>query len=191
MEVVKSKKIPEILIIKLPIYKDHRGYFTETFNPTVENLLECKFYQDNQSVSKKNVVRGVHLQWDKPMGKLVRVLRGKGVDIAVDLRKGSRTYSLWHAETLFDDGTQLWVPPGFGHAFLSLEDNTLLAYKCSAVHNEATTLNISPFDPDIDLSEIWDKFSGGSEAIILSDKDNNAGSFAEYDSNPKFMLSKI
>lgn len=186
MQVIESKIIPDVKTIKLPVYKDHRGFFTETFNPKVALALGVKFHQDNQSVSRKNVVRGIHFQWDEPMGKLVRVTHGMGVDIAIDLRKDSKTYGYWHAEHLQPEGNQLWVPPGFGHAFLSLEDNTHLMYKCTAVHNPNAESAICPFDDELGLNEVWEHFTGSKENIILSDKDKNAGSFADYKLNPKF-----
>jgi len=187
MKIIDSKIIPDVKLINLPVYKDHRGFFTETFNPKVEDALGVKFVQDNQSVSHKNVVRGIHFQWDEPMGKLVRVTHGKGIDIAIDLRKDSKTYGYWHAEDLSaENNFQLWVPPGFGHAFFSLEDNTHLMYKCTAVHNPLAESAINPFDEELGLNIIWDKFAEEKENIILSDKDRAAGSFAEYKLNPKF-----
>jgi dTDP-4-dehydrorhamnose 3,5-epimerase len=187
MHILDSRIIPDVKLISLPVYKDHRGFFTETFNPKVEQALGVKFFQDNQSVSHKNVVRGIHFQWDEPMGKLVRVTHGKGIDIAIDLRKESKTYGYWHAEDLrAENNFQLWVPAGFGHAFFSLEDNTHLMYKCTSVHNPLAESAINPFDEELDLNVIWDKFAGGRQNIILSDKDRAAGSFADYKLNPKF-----
>jgi dTDP-4-dehydrorhamnose 3,5-epimerase len=187
MKIIDSKIIPGVKTITLPVYKDHRGFFTETFNPKVEDVLGVKFVQDNQSSSRKYVVRGIHFQWNEPMGKLVRVAHGNGIDIAVDLRKDSATYGFWHAEGLSaNNNTQLWVPPGFGHAFLSLEDNTHLMYKCTAVHNPLAESAISPFDDEIGLNDVWKHFAEGKENIILSDKDRAAGSFADYKLNPKF-----
>ena len=114
MKITDSKTIPDVKIINLPVYRDNRGFFTETFRPEVEDALGVTFLQDNQSVSLKHVLRGIHFQWDKPMGKLVRVTHGCGLDIAVDLRKDSPTYGQYHAEVLGPDThNQLWVPAGF------------------------------------------------------------------------------
>lgn len=184
MKITDSTKISDVKIINLPVYRDNRGFFTETFRPEVEEALGVKFFQDNQSVSKRNVLRGIHFQWDQPMGKLVRVTHGHGLDVAIDLRKDSSTYGQYHAELLGpESNNQLWVPAGFGHAFLSLGEYTHLMYKCTAVHNPKAEAAINPFDEDLNIDwQILDKI----EDFILSDKDRAAGSFAEYKLNPKF-----
>jgi dTDP-4-dehydrorhamnose 3,5-epimerase len=185
MKITDSKTIPDVKIINLPVYKDNRGFFTETFRPEVEDALGVKFLQDNQSASLKYVLRGIHFQWDKPMGKLVRVSHGLGLDVAIDLRKDSATYGQYHAEFLGPNtNNQLWVPVGFGHAFIALEENTHLMYKCTAVHNPKAEAAINPFDKDLNVD--WDQVVENIENIILSDKDKTAGSFADYKLNPKF-----
>lgn len=185
MKITDSTKISDVKIINLPVYKDHRGFFTETFKPEVEEALGVKFLQDNQSVSRKYVLRGIHFQWDKPMGKLVRVSHGHGLDVAIDLRKDSPTYGHYHAELLESiTMNQLWVPPGFGHAFIALAEDTHLMYKCTAVHNPTAEGAINPFDKDLNID--WALFTNEIQHIILSDKDKAAGSFADYKLNPKF-----
>jgi dTDP-4-dehydrorhamnose 3,5-epimerase len=185
MKITDSTKISDVKIINLPVYKDHRGFFTETFKPVIEDALGVKFLQDNQSASLKYVLRGIHFQWDKPMGKLVRVSHGYGLDVAIDLRKDSKTYGQYHAEFLGPDtNNQLWVPAGFGHAFIALEGNTHLMYKCTAVHNPKAEAAINPFDKDLNID--WDQVVENIEDIILSDKDRAAGSFADYKLNPRF-----
>lgn len=173
---------PEVKLFIPNVYKDDRGFFTETFNSKIEDELGVKFYQDNHSKSKKNVIRGIHYQWDKPMGKLVRVVKGSGLDILVDLRKDSPTFGKSETILISDENfTIVWVPEGFGHGFLALEDDTHLCYKCSTIHNGASEGSIYPFDPtlniqlDIDITE-----------AILSEKDKNAQSFEQYKLNPKF-----
>jgi len=186
MKITDSKNLSDVKIITLPIYRDHRGFFTETFRPEVEDALGVKFLQDNQSVSRKHVLRGIHFQWDKPMGKLVRVTHGHGIDVAIDLRKDSPTYGQYHAELLEPiTMNQMWVPAGFGHAFIALSDETHLLYKCTSVHNPLAESAISPFDKDLNID--WASLTSTAiENIILSDKDKAAGSFADYKLNPKF-----
>jgi dTDP-4-dehydrorhamnose 3,5-epimerase len=182
MEILQSNIFPEVKIFISKVYEDDRGYFTETFNSTIQNELGVTFYQDNHSKSKKNVIRGIHYQWDKPMGKLCRVVKGAGLDILVDLRHTSPTYG--QSETVYlaeDNFKQVWVPEGFGHAFLSLVNDTHLCYKCSALHNGNNEGSIYPFDSTLNISLPI------SEAdVILSEKDKNSQSFETYKLNPKF-----
>jgi dTDP-4-dehydrorhamnose 3,5-epimerase len=182
MEIIQSNIFPEVKIFISKVYEDDRGYFTETFNSTIQDELGVTFYQDNHSKSKKNVIRGIHYQWEKPMGKLCRVVKGAGLDILVDLRHSSPTYG--QSETVYleeDDFKQVWVPEGFGHAFLALTSDTHLCYKCSALHNGNNEGSIYPFDPILNIS-----FSIPEDEAILSEKDKNSQSFEAYKLNPKF-----
>ena len=182
MIITQSNIFPEVKLFTPNVYKDYRGFFTETFNSKITDELGVTFYQDNHSKSKKNVIRGIHYQWDKPMGKLVRVVNGSGIDVLVDLRKNSPTYGKSETILISDENfTTVWVPEGFGHGFLALEDNTHLCYKCSAVHNGANEGSISPFDSTLNIQwpiEITE--------AVLSEKDKNAQSFEQYNLNPKF-----
>lgn len=182
MNITESILFPEVKIFTPIVYEDYRGFFTETYNTNISDILGVAFYQDNHSKSKKNVVRGIHYQWDKPMGKLVRVVKGSGIDIVVDLRNNSETFG---QHELFEISEQnfkmVWVPEGFGHAFLSLEDDTHLCYKCSASHNSVNEGAINPLDRAINIT--WPV---PVENLILSEKDRNAQSFADYKLNPKF-----
>ena len=182
MEIIQSKLFPEVKIFIPKVYKDHRGFFTETFNTNIQDELGRIFYQDNHHKSKKNVIRGIHYQWDKPMGKLCRVVKGSGIDALVDLRPNSPTYG--KSETIFlsdENFIQVWVPEGFGHGFLALEEDTHFCYKCSALHNGANEGSISPFDSTLNVNWTITK-----DEAILSEKDINAQSFEEYNLNPKF-----
>lgn len=182
INVQEIKDFPDLKIVTLPVYRDNRGFFTETFRPEVESALGVKFLQDNHSFSARGVIRGIHFQWDSPMGKLIRVVSGSIMDVAVDLRPNSKTFGKYHAERLdASENKQFWVPSGFGHAFLALEDNTNVTYKCSAVHNASAESCINPLDMDLNINWPIDK-----ENLILSKKDMNASSFAEYKINPKF-----
>ncbi len=133
---MKVEKIPVegALLISPAIYKDARGYFYESFQ--IEKYraigIEKTFVQDNISSSSNGVLRGLHLQRTKPQGKLVSVLRGKVLDVIVDCRADSATFSKWFSVELSENNNQqLWVPPGFAHGFVSLEDNTNILYKCT------------------------------------------------------------
>jgi dTDP-4-dehydrorhamnose 3,5-epimerase len=182
MEVIQSKIFPEVKLFIPKVYNDHRGFFTETFNISIQNELGVHFYQDNHHKSKKNVIRGIHYQWYKPMGKLCRVVKGSGIDVLVDLRPNSPTYK--QSETIFlsdENFIQVWVPEGFGHGFLALEEDTHFCYKCSALHNGDNEGAIHPFDPTLNIN--W---TITREEAILSEKDTNAQSFEEYNLNPKF-----
>ena len=182
MIITQSPLFPDVKIFTPNVYKDHRGFFTETFNNKVQEELKVTFYQDNHHCSKKNVIRGIHYQWDEPMGKLGRVIKGAGIDAIVDLRPDSPTYGL--SETFYlseDNFIQVWVPGGFGHAFLSLEENTHFVYKCSSLHNGNNESSIYPFDISLNIN--WPIKETDA---ILSDKDKNAQSFETYKLNPKF-----
>lgn len=182
MTITQSNIFPEVKLFTPNVYKDDRGFFTETFNNKIENELGVKFYQDNHSKSKKNVIRGIHYQWDKPMGKLCRIVKGSGLDILVDLRKDSPTFGKSETVLLSDENfTMVWVPEGFGHSFLSLEDDTHFCYKCSATHNGASEGSIYPFDSTLNI-----QLPITITEAILSEKDKNAQSFEQYKLNPKF-----
>ena len=125
MKIVKTR-FKDLLLYKKDTYKDNRGYFRELF---IEKNFKNKFPFDIMSLSKKNVIRGLHLQMINPQGKLLTVLRGKMLDVAVDCRKKSKTYGKHFSIILSDkDNTSLFVPKGFAHGFCSLEDNTILHY---------------------------------------------------------------
>lgn len=175
-------KFPDLKVIKFPVYQDRRGFFTESFKPEVEQILGARFVQDNHSCSRRGVVRGIHYQWQEPMGKLVRVVNGSILDFAVDLRANSPTFGQYHFEHLsMANNLQFWVPPGFGHAFIALEDNTHVTYKCSSVFNSAADGAINPLDPDLNIHWPMD-----IQEMILSDKDRAAQSFQDYKKNPRF-----
>lgn len=182
MKIESNSFIPDVKIIERPVYTDNRGFFTESLNPLVEQALGVTFVQDNHSMSYKYVIRGIHYQWDQPMGKLCRVVKGSGLDIAVDLRSNSPTFGKYVMVYLSGENLkQVWVPPGFGHAFISLEDETHFCYNCTAVHNAESEGAIFPFDPTIMVDLPFPR-----SKIIISDKDKNAISFEEYKLDPKF-----
>jgi len=182
MKIIQSNVFPEVKTFIPNVYSDHRGFFVETYNSFIQKELKVVFYQDNHHKSNKNVIRGIHYQWDKPMGKLGRVVKGSGIDVVVDLRSNSPTYGQHESFYLSEDNfIQIWVPEGFGHGFLSLEDNTHFCYKCSALHNGASESSIYPFDPSLNID--W---TITSLEVVLSEKDKKAQSFETYKLNPKF-----
>ena len=173
---IKRTFFDEVKIFKPEVYFDHRGFFTESFNNIIEEELNESFIQDNHSKSYKNVLRGLHYQWDKPMGKLLRVVSGSGLDVIVDIRKNSDTFGHWESFELSEDNHHiLRVPPGFAQGFLSFEDETHLCYKTTALHNSECEGAINPLDNDLNVD--W---SIDSSSIILSDKDSLAQSFNDY-----------
>lgn len=182
MTISTSNNFPEVKILTPNVVYDHRGFFMESFNMVTKKNLGVEFHQDNHSRSLKNVFRGIHYQWEEPMGKLCRVIRGSGYDLVVDLRIKSPTFGKYEFIYLSENNfSQVWVPAGFGHGFLSLDDRTDFVYKCSSVFNSSGEGSINPFDVDLDIDWPIEK-----NMIILSDKDKNAKSFNEYKNNPKF-----
>lgn len=176
---VKETKIPGLLIIEPRIFHDGRGYFFETFHKERYEKagIHHAFVQDNQSLSHKGILRGLHFQ-RPPMeqGKLVRVIKGAALDVAVDIRKGSPTYG-HHVSVLLtgENQVQFWVPPGFAHGFSTLEDNTIFHYKCTGFYDKASEGGICWDDPDLDID--WD-----TESPILSDKDKDNVLLKDFDS---------
>ncbi len=157
------------MVLTAPIYKDSRGAFCETFNlrKIEEAGLPGLWVQDNFSVSSKNVLRGIHYQITQPQGKLVRVTHGAVLDVAVDLRRSSPTFGKHFAiELSSESGDMLWIPVGFGHAFLALTDQAGFAYKITDYYSPAGERTILWNDPDLAIQWPIDP----SEAIV-SDKD--------------------
>lgn len=125
--------IPDLLIIEPKVFGDSRGFFFESFNKRMFREItgiDAEFVQDNHSRSARGVLRGLHYQIKQPQGKLVRVVRGKVFDVAVDLRRASPTFGKWFGLELSEDNhRQLWIPPGFGHGFVVLSDSADFLYK--------------------------------------------------------------
>jgi dTDP-4-dehydrorhamnose 3,5-epimerase len=146
--------IADLVIIEPKVFGDERGFFLESWNADTfrANGLDLDFVQDNHSRSAKGVLRGLHYQKPNPQGKLVRVVSGAAFDVAVDLRKSSPTFGQWAGVTLTAaNKTMFWVPPGFAHGFLSLEDGTDFLYKCTAPYAPADEHSILWNDPAIGI----------------------------------------
>ena len=160
--------IPDVWIIDVKSYGDSRGYFMETYKESDFRAagLDYCFVQDNQSSSRKGVLRGLHFQRAFPQAKLVRVLRGEVFDVAVDLRSGSETYGKWVGALLSGENRrQLMIPRGFAHGFLVVSDMAEFAYKCDELYHPEDEGGIMWNDPDIGIE--WPDVG----EIILSEKD--------------------
>ncbi len=169
MEIIKTY-IQDLLIIKPRIFKDKRGYFYETFNKNefLKNNLNYNFVQDNESKSHYGVIRGLHFQnGEYAQAKLVRVLQGKVLDVAVDLRKNSKTFGKYFAvELSATNKLQFLIPRGFAHGFSVLSKTAVFAYKCDNFYNKNSEGSINIFDKSLNID--W-KISKND--IIVSDKD--------------------
>ena len=152
MNVIKTI-IPDVLIIEPKVFGDDRGFFLESFNEkmfTEKTGVKTRFIQDNHSRSRKNVLRGLHYQIQQPQGKLVRVVTGEVLDIAVDIRKSSPTFGQWVSCLLTGENKkQFWVPPGFAHGFVVLSDVTDFLYKTTAYYAPQYERAILWNDPDL------------------------------------------
>jgi dTDP-4-dehydrorhamnose 3,5-epimerase len=176
-----SKHLNGIKVVKNTVFPDERGSFTEMFRSDLFNEIDLpyEFVQENFSISKKNVLRGLHFQWDPPMGKLMRVVFGKAFLVAVDIRQGSPTIGKWFGmEIEGDDNIQVWAPPGFARGFLSLANPTGVQYLCTGIYNKTGESNIRWDDPDIGIE--WPH-----KTPFLSEKDKIAQSFSDWTSSPQ------
>jgi dTDP-4-dehydrorhamnose 3,5-epimerase len=165
---IHKTPIEGLLIFEPKIWKDDRGYFFESFRADLfeQQRIDACFIQDNQSLSQKGAVRGLHFQAPPfGQGKLVRVIQGKVLDVAVDIRKGSATYGqAFSIELSGENQLQFWIPEGFAHGFSTLEDQTIFAYKCTNYYHKASEGGIRYDDPSLNID--W-KIS----AEIVSPKD--------------------
>ena len=168
-----------LLELEPRVFKDDRGYFYESYNRQVFKDLgiEAEYVQDNQSLSQKGVLRGLHFQAPPfAQGKLVRVINGSVLDIALDIRVGSPTYGQFHSVLLSEENKKLfWIPAGFAHGFCTLEDNTIFAYKCTDVYNKESEGCV--LWNDIDLNIDWDITSP-----LVSEKDKNGTPWKDFKS---------
>jgi len=174
--------IPGVLLIEPKLFRDPRGLFLEQFQAEryAANGIEGPFVQDNLSRSSKGVLRGLHLQNPNPQGKLVGVLRGRVIDVAVDVRVGSPTFGHHVAVELSeDDFRQLWIPRGFAHGFRVLSDTVDFFYKCDAYYSPADEISIRWDDPDIAID--W-----GTRDPILSARDAAARPLKEISGLPRY-----
>lgn len=169
----KETLLPLVLEIIPEVFPDSRGLFLETFNEKEfkEKGITYSFVQDNQSLSKKGVLRGMHYQvGPNAQGKLVRVTQGAVLDVVVDIRPESKTFKKWYSVLLTDENMKiLWVPPGFAHGFLSLAEGTIFQYKCTALYDREAERGFLWSDGDVAIN--WRLAEYGIEKPIISEKD--------------------
>ena len=173
---VKNTHINDVLIFKPSIFEDERGFFFEVYRKDefCDLGLNVEFVQDNHSRSAYGTVRGLHFQWEPPMGKLMRVSRGKGFLVAVDIRKNSKTLGEWIGlEVSEDDKTQIWAPAGFARGFCALSDIVEIQYKCTGIYNGNCESGILWNDPKVGINWPLDD-------PILSEKDKVAQTLDEW-----------
>ena len=166
-----EKVLTDALILKPSVFEDDRGYFYESFNENVfESLsgIQVNFIQDNQSYSSKGTLRGLHFQKrNSAQAKLVRVTKGSAYDVAVDLRPDSPTFKKWYGVELSEDNhLQFFIPRGFAHGFVALEDNTIFQYKVDNYYSGVNDGGVIWNDPDLGIT--WPKLK-----LELSEKDKN------------------
>jgi dTDP-4-dehydrorhamnose 3,5-epimerase len=174
---ITETAIPGVLIFTPKIYSDARGAFQETYNERVmrDAGLPTEWRQDNTSVSKRNVVRGIHYQVIQPQGKLVRAVYGTVLDVAVDLRRSSPTFGAHVAVELSEEnGAMLWIPPGFGHGFAVLSEKAGFAYKVTDYYSPAGERTILWNDPDLGIA--WPL---SAEDAVVSEKDCQGSRFQD------------
>lgn len=180
---IEETFISGIKVIYPRVFEDARGYFYESYNKQsfIDAGIIEEFVQSNQSLSQKGVLRGLHFQLPpNAQSKLVRVIRGAVLDVAVDIRAGSPTYGKHYAIELNENNkTMLYIPVGFAHGFLTLKDDTLFSYKCGNFYNKSSEAGIIWNDPQIGIDWNFDK-------PILSEKDIQNTLLSEFDSPFKF-----
>ena len=170
MKIINTK-FKDLIIIKKETHYDNRGYFRELY---LEKNFKKKFPFDVMSLSKKNVLRGLHLQTKKPQGKLITVIKGSLFDVALDCRKKSKTFGKYFSIKLSEsDHTSLYIPEGFAHGFCSLENNTILHYKCTNYRDSHSETGILWNDPKLKI-----KWPIKNPSISVKDKANL--SFADF-----------
>jgi len=160
-------KIPDVILVEVTKFGDHRGFFMETYHAEKFSAggISATFIQDNHASSQKNILRGLHYQLKFPQGKLIRCIQGEILDIAVDIRKSSPTFGQWVGEILSSENArQLYVPPGFAHGYVVRSDNAEVEYKCTELYHSEDDYGILWNDPAIGID--W-----GIENPILSEKD--------------------
>ncbi len=204
---VTSLAIPEVMVIKFGRYPDERGYFTEIFRKSdlmkLDFMAGVEFRQCNEAYSKKGTVRGCHFQWNPYMGKMVRVLWGRLIDLAIDIRKGSPAYGKIVGHELTsrpsDDTSEwIWLPPGFAHCTV-LPEESHIEYFCSAEYSPGCEGIISPLAKDIDWSLCDKKIKREYDSIVpktklMTEKDRNGLTMAQWSADKRsdnFLYGKL
>lgn len=160
MQVVETA-IADVKLIETSVYGDERGFFMETFRDDWfrAHVCDVKFVQDNHSKSMKNILRGLHYQTKQTQGKLVRVTSGEVFDVAVDMRKSSKTFGKWVGDILSENNKrQLWIPPGFAHGFFVISDFAEFSYKCTDYYHPESEVSIRYNDPTLNIEWPLNKY---------------------------------
>ncbi|CEP36886.1 dTDP-4-dehydrorhamnose 3,5-epimerase [Halomonas sp. R57-5] len=177
---VEKTSLPEVVILTPKVFGDERGFFMESFNQQAfEDATGCKrnFVQDNHSRSRQGVLRGIHYQLEQPQGKLVRVVHGSVWDVAVDLRRDSAQFGQWvGVELSAENNRQLWVPEGFGHAFVVMSETADFLYKTTDFYHPESERCIRFDDPELGIE--WPELP---VPFALSEKDQAGSAFASAD----------
>jgi dTDP-4-dehydrorhamnose 3,5-epimerase len=177
--------IPDVLVLKPSVFGDQRGFFYESFNALdfqAATGLSVQFVQDNHSLSKKGILRGLHFQTQHTQGKLVRVIKGKVFDVAVDLRKTSPSFGKWVAQELSEENyLQMWIPAGFAHGFLVLSESAEFLYKTTDYYDPSSEVCLLWNDSTVGIQ--WPLNGLGVDAPLLNTKDQ-AG--LSWQAIPKF-----
>jgi dTDP-4-dehydrorhamnose 3,5-epimerase len=178
---IESKHLGDVCVLAPQVFQDERGFFTEVFRADQfkELGLPYEFLQDNHSGSVRGVLRGLHFQWEPPMGKLMRVTRGTAFLVAVDIRKGSPTLGKWFGmEVSSESRKQVWAPAGFARGFCVLSDYAEIQYKCTGIYSNKGESGIRWDDPEIGIQ--WP-----IRDVQLSDKDRKAQTLKEWLARPE------
>ena len=182
--------IEGLCILEPTVFGDDRGFFFESYSKKdfEEVGIPFEFIQDNHSKSKKGVLRGMHFQYENTQDKLVRVVAGSVYDVVVDLRKNSPTFGKWYGVILSaQNKRQFFVPKGFAHGFLTLEDNTEFLYKCTDYYAPQYDSGILWNDKDVAVDWRLDEFGISEEELTLSDKDRKQQILKEYIENGNYF----
>lgn len=175
--------IKDLIVIEPTVFGDNRGFFMESYSKKDFSQigLDVEFVQDNHSKSKKGVLRGLHFQTQYVQGKLVRVTAGSVLDVAVDFRKDSSTFGKhFLVELTAENKKMFYIPPGFAHGFLTLEDNTEFQYKCTDYYAPEFDSGVLWNDSDIDIDWNFEKYGLSIDEILLSDKDKKQQTLKEF-----------
>jgi dTDP-4-dehydrorhamnose 3,5-epimerase len=178
---IESKHLGDVYVLAPQVFQDERGFFTEVFRADqFKDLgLPYEFLQDNHSGSVRGVLRGLHFQWEPPMGKLMRVTRGTAFLVAVDIRKGSPTLGKWFGmEVSTESRKQIWAPAGFARGFCVLSDYAEIQYKCTGIYSNKGESGIRWDDPEVGIE--WP-----IKDVQLSDKDRKAQTLKEWLARPE------
>ena len=178
---IESKHLNDYVVVLVPeIFRDGRGFFTEIYREDQFTALGLpyRFVQENHSGSVKDVVRGLHFQWDPPMGKLMRVSKGSAFLVAVDIRKGSPTLGKWVGiETSAENRRQVWAPAGFARGFCVLSDHAEIQYQCTGIYNSKAESSILWNDPEVGIQ--WP-----AKNALVSERDMQAQTLAQWLASP-------